>query len=158
MAATKGQPAPRGRKCTRAELVAMAAAGMTLAEIGAALGGISGKAVSYRLRARGIEKDKVCRHARDKSQAVALYAAGVVVSEIAEFCRLNPATIRRAAREAGLPARTRRDRAESMSIAEYAEARLAKAMAETARAERRQIKLAEMWDQPHHGDGKKRAA
>ena len=159
MAAAKGKPAPRGRRSTHAELLSLAASGMTLDEIGAALGGISGKAVSFRLRARGITKPPVHRRAKDATHAVELYAAGVLVADIAEACGMTTETVRRAARDAGYPARRAADRARSIALNDYRQQQLAARMAETARIEQAQIKLAEMWDQPgHQTSGKRKAA
>jgi hypothetical protein len=136
----------------------MAASGMTLDEIGVALGGISGKAVSFRLRARGITKPPVCRHAKDATHAVALYVAGVIIADIAEACAMTVETVRRAARDAGYPPRRAADRLRSISLHDYRQQQLSARMAETASIEQRQIKLAEMWDQPGHQRSGKRAA
>ena len=145
----------RGKPASEAELRRMVADGMTAREIGEVLD-ISLSAARCRLVVRGIGSPRRGPRPIDPSAMVELYAAGVNIAEIAGHLGVSVRIVRINARAAGLSPRPLGSR--GITLAQYRETLLAKAMAETARIEQRQIKLAEMWDQPHHGGGKKRAA
>lgn len=85
----------------------------------------------------------------------AMWAFGVTAKEIAAHFDLHPDTPLKAARRLGLQARPKGKE----TMADFLAHKLAKSMAETARIEQAQIKLAEMWDQPgHNTSGKRKAA
>lgn len=93
-----------------------------------------------------------------RDEFTAMWLAGVSGAEMATHFGVNDSNIARAAKRFDLPGR-RRGARRKMTLAQYHETLLAKAMAETARLEQAQIKLAEMWDQPgHNTSGKRKAA
>lgn len=96
-----------------------------------------------------------------------MWNAGVSTDEIAaHFGMAHNSCAGNAARRLGLPPRVRGASGKhnggwvgNLPIAAFFEQKLAARMAETARIEQAQIKLAEMWDQPgHHTSGKRKAA
>lgn len=152
-----GAKVNRGRKVSDAEFRRMIESGEPLASIGAKLG-ISAQAVWFRKETRGIPAPMLGRTKAKLDAApriLALYRAGISIDEITRVCRVSKLTVRQTAKAAGEPLRGKRG-TNCPRLHDLAQERLAKAMAETARMEQAQIKLAEMWDQPGHNTSGKR--
>ena len=151
-----GTSSHRGKPASEAELRRMVAEGMSARQIGAALD-ISTNAAMSRLAARGIRLWRRGPRPFDPRAVLELYAAGVNIIDIAEHFGVSVKSIRNKARDAGIPRRPFGSRGKR--LADYQQEQLAARMAETARQEQAQIKLAEMWDQPGtHISGKGKAA
>lgn len=121
--------------------------------------GIGLHAAHWRAKALGLPKKPRGRPSKiDRAALADMWAAGVSLHGIALHFNVHETSIWRSIHRAALPKR-KPDAPDQMTLARYRETLLAAAMADTARIEQRQFKLAEMWDQPgHHTSGKRKAA
>ena len=138
---------------------AWADASMTAAEVGAMFG-ITGWCANWRAKSMGLQKKiKGRRPTCSDVEFVALWSSKLSTEGMAELLKRHVSSIHRRAERMGLPPRKSGFDPDRMTLAAYRETILAKAMAETARIEQAQIKLAEMWDHPsYHPTGKRTAA
>lgn len=131
---------------------------MTAYRVAEALGCGATTAIKRAKRLGLPDKPKGYRAQVDTNELRTLWLLGISRAEIAAHLGITGSWVCRLAAALGLPPRGRGARPR-MTLAAYRETLLAKAMAETARIEQRQIKLAEMWDQPgHNTSGKRKAA
>ena len=143
--------AKRGKVMSRAEFARLwADKRLTVAQIGAAIG-VSGAAVSSRAVKRGLPGRQMgpLPAIRDDAMFRELWAAGVMIDDMAQVFGVNPKSIRNHVTRLGLPRRG--VRGPTITMDDYRQAKLGACMAEAARIERGALINAEMVDRVGSG-------
>ena len=145
----------------RAKFTRMWLSDMSLVDIAAHFG-CSTRTATYRAKSYGLPgKRGGPRPKADRALIREMYCFGLELTEIAKGAGVHEMTVRRIIADLGLPMRGKgyRSRQKREKLEDFLAHKLAARMAETARIEQRQIKLAEMWDQPgRYTSGKRKAA
>lgn len=149
MTRVKGQPANRGKVISEREFRALwEDESLTMADIGRKLG-ISECAVAARGKARGLgRRPRLTAHSvkrADQDLFRAMWMANVIMRDMRARFGLSHTGVAETARRLGCPER-KASRWNVISAAEFAELQLSRRMEQQAKAERQQLRLAEMVD------------